>query len=377
MICEYGCGKEAGHQFKNGKWCCSGDVRSCSGIEEKKKQTYMKKYGVDNPLKNKEIREKMKQTCLEKYGVDNPGKNKKVQEKMKQTCMEKYGVDHPWQSKEVQEKMKHTCLKKYGVDNPLKNKEVQEKKKQTCLENLGVEYPAQSRKAQEKMKQTCMKKYGVDYPSQSKEVKEKVIQTNLERYGSEHYKQSLEAKEKLLERQPFLCQIEEIKIEDNQFKVHCKYSECINSKEKGGWFTPTMIQIDNRIAALKIETGNGGNYFYCSQQCKKDCTAFNVRVDPNRDTESIYAPGDYETFRLYVLTRDKYICQFCGAPATDVHHEIAVKLQPFHALDPEYAWSCCEKCHYEKGHKKGTACSTGNLAAKVCVPVIKKKENFI
>jgi hypothetical protein len=53
-----------------------------------------------------------------------------------------------------------------------------------------------------------------------------------------------------------------------------------------------------------------------------------------------------------------------------------VKLQPFHALDPEYAWSCCEKCHYKKGHKKGTECSTGNLAAKICMP-IKKKENFI
>jgi len=22
-ICEYGCGQEATHQFKNGRWCCS------------------------------------------------------------------------------------------------------------------------------------------------------------------------------------------------------------------------------------------------------------------------------------------------------------------------------------------------------------------
>jgi hypothetical protein len=323
-------------------------------MKENKKQTFMAKYGCEHPGQNKEFQEKMKRTFINKYGVDNPGKSKEVQEKMRRANLKNLGVEYPTQSREVREKGKQTNLKIRGVENAAQSKEVQEKMKRTNLKHLGVKYPAQSREVQEKKRQTC-----------------------LEKYGSEYHQQSIEAKEKLLERQPFLCQIEEIKIEDNQFKVHCKYNECVNSKENGGWFTPTMIQIDNRIAALKPETGNDGIFFYCSQRCKTNCMAFNVRSDPNRDTERIYAPGDYETFRLYVLTRDKYICQFCGKPAIDVHHEIAVKLQPFHALDPEYAWSCCEKCHYAKGHKKGTECSTGNLASKICVPVIKKKENFI
>jgi hypothetical protein len=29
-VCNYGCGKEATHQFKNGKWCCSKSKNSCS-----------------------------------------------------------------------------------------------------------------------------------------------------------------------------------------------------------------------------------------------------------------------------------------------------------------------------------------------------------
>jgi len=30
-ICDYGCGKEANKQFKNGKWCCSKSQNSCPG----------------------------------------------------------------------------------------------------------------------------------------------------------------------------------------------------------------------------------------------------------------------------------------------------------------------------------------------------------
>lgn len=33
--CEYGCGQEATHQFKNGKWCCSDKVFNCSGLTHK------------------------------------------------------------------------------------------------------------------------------------------------------------------------------------------------------------------------------------------------------------------------------------------------------------------------------------------------------
>lgn len=29
MLCDYGCGKEAKHKFKNGKWCCSLNQASC------------------------------------------------------------------------------------------------------------------------------------------------------------------------------------------------------------------------------------------------------------------------------------------------------------------------------------------------------------
>lgn len=35
MICEYGCGQEARHRFKNGKWCCNKSQNSCPNIKNK------------------------------------------------------------------------------------------------------------------------------------------------------------------------------------------------------------------------------------------------------------------------------------------------------------------------------------------------------
>jgi len=365
-FCDYGCGREATHQFKNGKWCCGKHYGECSKIKEKKEKTTQIKYGVINPFQSKEVQEKSKQTMLKKFGVENPLQNREVQEKIKQTCMEKYGVDNPLKNKEVQEKKKQTVIKRYGVDNPSQSEEIKNKKRKTLVKNYSVENPSQSEEIQEKKKQIFIEKYGVDSPLKSKKVQEKIKQTCMEKYGVNHHKKSMEAKENLLNKHPFFCQVEEIKIEDNQFKVHCKNSNCQNSKEKGGWFTPTNLQINNRITSLESEVGCGGSFLYCSQHCKTTCDAFNVHGDPERDNQLPYTQEQLQTFRLEVLTRDNYICQYCGGIATDVHHEKPVKLYPESALDPDYGWSCCEKCHYAKGHPKETSCSTGNLAAVVC-----------
>ena len=52
-------------------------------INEKRKNTNLLKYGVDNVLCLPEIREKIKQTNLEKYGVDNVLRRPEIREKIK------------------------------------------------------------------------------------------------------------------------------------------------------------------------------------------------------------------------------------------------------------------------------------------------------
>lgn len=166
----------------------------------------------------------------------------------------------------------------------------------------------------------------------------------------------------------FFSIIEEIrynpdKIREKEIQVHCKNHNCSNSKEQGGWFIPSRTQLRERIRQLEDKDGNGGSYFYCCDDCKQLCPLFNLK-GCGINNKFIYTPSEYQTFRTFVLERDNYICQFCGEKATEVHHERPQKVEPFFALDPDYAWSCCKECHYKYGHKD--ECSTGNLAKKIC-----------
>ena len=117
---------------------------------------------------NPEIQKRRKETCIKKYGVENVFQNKEVQEKIKNTNIEKYGTEFALQNKDVQKKGRETCLKKYGTEFALQNKEVQKKKKETCIKKYGVEFALQNKEVREKVKNTCRERYGVVNPSQSK-----------------------------------------------------------------------------------------------------------------------------------------------------------------------------------------------------------------
>ncbi|RMD45856.1 MAG: hypothetical protein D6834_03235, partial [Aquificota bacterium] len=65
------CGKEVNFRNINlgyRKHCSNLCSNKDKKTQEKKKQTTLKNYGVDNPSKSKEIKEKKRQTYQEKYG---------------------------------------------------------------------------------------------------------------------------------------------------------------------------------------------------------------------------------------------------------------------------------------------------------------------
>lgn len=120
------CKKEFESKNKNTKVCC----RSCGAkyqylyldFSNKRKQTYIKKYGVDNPAKSEVVKNKYKQTMLKKYGVDNSFKVKSVKEKIKESHIKHFGC---WNSKTKQwkEKIKITNNKKFGKDYYMQTEE--------------------------------------------------------------------------------------------------------------------------------------------------------------------------------------------------------------------------------------------------------------
>lgn len=136
------------------------------GTLDKRKQSFLERYGVENPQQSKEIRDKTKNTNLEKYGVTHPLKSKDIQEKIRQTNIERYGVENPQQSDEIRAKTKQTNLERYGVEFLLQSDEIHQKSKETMLERYGVENPTQSKEIQMKKRKNNLEKYGVEYYTQ-------------------------------------------------------------------------------------------------------------------------------------------------------------------------------------------------------------------
>jgi len=168
---------------------------------------------------------------------------------------------------------------------------------------------------------------------------------------------------------PFFSKIEQIRYKpgEKEIQVHCQNNKCQNSKEKGGWFTPTYIQLYERIRQLENPNGNGGSYFYCSEKCKDTCILYGLQSDPYKDTDLPYTQEELHTWKSKVKELDNNQCQYCGSKKNiHVHHIIPIKLQPLFALDPDNGVCLCETCHYEIGHKTGTECSTGNLSSNIC-----------
>lgn len=68
---------------------------------------------------SKEIQNKRKDTIVDKYGVENISQIVEVKEKKKKINQEKFGVDYYFQSEEGKEKIKDTMIERHGVENPM------------------------------------------------------------------------------------------------------------------------------------------------------------------------------------------------------------------------------------------------------------------
>jgi len=157
-------------------FCCRDCIYKSDDIKNRKKQTWIKKYGVNHPSKLESIKEKKKRTLLKHYGVTHQSKSEIVKERKKLTTMIHYGVENPFQSEEIKKKIKQTNLERYGVENPFQSEEIKYKIKQYLLQEYGIENPLQSNIIKEKIKQTNTERYGAEWPTQSQHVKD-IIKT--------------------------------------------------------------------------------------------------------------------------------------------------------------------------------------------------------
>lgn len=163
-------------------------VKSPTQLPEIRSKISKTKLNYDDDTKN-EINNKRKNTNLEKFGVDNVNKDKEILKRRvssfkenidqwkssyKKTSLERYGVEHPWKNKEIYNKSKETLIERYGYDNPNKILKFREKIKKTNQEKYGYDYYFQTDAFKLKSKDTFLKKYNVTNPSKIKYVRDKI-----------------------------------------------------------------------------------------------------------------------------------------------------------------------------------------------------------
>jgi hypothetical protein len=194
--------------------------------------------------------------------------NERKQSKKKQTCLKKYGVENPSQSKEIRNKSKQTCLKKYGVEYSLQSEKIRDKSKQTNLKRYGFENPFQSKDIKNKIKKTNLKKYGFENPFQSEEVKDKIKRFNLKRYKFKNPMMSNEIKNKSKLTMWLNIEIKIKKfLKENNYKLLGKFEGIHNTDNDNNSISWHKYNIKHLECGNIYKTYFNGNYFVKCPKC--------------------------------------------------------------------------------------------------------------
>jgi very-short-patch-repair endonuclease len=144
-ICNYGCGKEATNQFKNGKWCCSSNCAKCSSVKErnwrnkstdvrlkisKKTKDAMIRPEVIEKIKNRKIRKLTEEELKirnQKYKITST-KNFQHNSEIRKNIW----LNSIYRKKQLQ------ILEKCCWNNTERNKKISEKRKQYYKNNPNV-----------------------------------------------------------------------------------------------------------------------------------------------------------------------------------------------------------------------------------------------
>jgi hypothetical protein len=124
---------------------CQGDCKGhdCIGKFEKTFRDMVEKTGPYCTICTKKNgNEKRKETCLEDYCVENVANSKEIKEKKEKTCLEKYRNKHAIASTDVRSKIEESFLR-YGpnVTNPSQIPGIQSIKQDNSYKKHGVRHP--------------------------------------------------------------------------------------------------------------------------------------------------------------------------------------------------------------------------------------------
>jgi hypothetical protein len=153
-------------------------------IIEKKKQTSLKKWGVEHASSSPLVRAKVAKTNISRYGHYASCASPSVMRKARKTWRKKYGVTNPGSSKVIRAKVIRTTLERYGVTSTLskENPDLYAKRIAGMVTKYGVTNPSQVKKFQKKKQKTSLKNWGYRHHMQNPDILAKSIFTSKRVY---------------------------------------------------------------------------------------------------------------------------------------------------------------------------------------------------
>lgn len=91
----------------------------------------------------------------------------------------------------------------------------------------------------------------------------------------------------------------------------------------------------------------------CERCHREMMRTINQRQDENRPTSAKRGyDWQHKQWRLQVLNRDGWVCQYCGGKATTADHVLPLSTHPELRLDIDNGKACCAGCQNRKGDQQ-------------------------
>jgi len=122
-------------------------------------------------------------------------------------------------------------------------------------------------------------------------------------------------------------------------QVKCTESRCKN------WFVPKTTDVQNRIGVLKGRS-KGWCRFYCSKECKQNCSIFGQRIYPKGFINTDNIRHDQVSWAQLIKERDNFECQRCSSTENLIAHHIeGLNKNPLESADIDLGITLCIDCH--------------------------------
>lgn len=224
---------------KDYRFCCNECRLSDIGKElakQTRKDTLIKKYGVDNSAKIEGSTEKARETSIKRYGATSFTKTEEYKRKVEETSLKKYGTKSPNQSEVVKKRKEESCLSTYGKKNPFEVDSVKKKIVVTNLNRYGSNTPSKNAEVKQKIRETNQQRYGYDcFAFQDKAMRDNMFKKSLILHRTKYYETFVKA---MNARHISLLSTKEEYINGESIELKCEVCGEVWKEER---FNPNII----------------------------------------------------------------------------------------------------------------------------------------